>query len=132
MLNRQKILHIVQQLDFPREHVWLLTGAALVVYGIKDHTRDIDIGCTHEFFETHCLTYPGQKTWADGMRSCEILPYVEMFEACAVQRVVLTHGIPLASLEDIIRHKRQLGRPKDIRDIALIKAHCSIEQSTQC
>ena len=124
MLNRQKILDILQQLDFPKEHFWLLTGAALVVYGIKDQTRDIDIGCTHDFFEAQCLTYPTQKTWEDGMRSCEIPPYIEIFEAWAVQRVVLKQGLPLASLEDIICHKQQLGRPKDLRDIVLIHVYC--------
>ena len=124
MLNRQKIINTVQRLDFPIEHVWLLTGAALVVYGIKDLTPDIDIGCTRAFFETHCRTYPQQKTWADGMRSCEIPPYVEMFEEWTVEHIVVKHGLPLASLEDIIRHKQQLGRPKDLRDLARIESYC--------
>jgi hypothetical protein len=123
MLNRQQIIAIVQKLNFPLQNFWVLTGAALVIYGIKEQTEDIDIGCTRDFFETHCHAYPQQKIWPDGSRSCRIPPHIEVFEEWEVAQIVIRYGLPLASLKDIVCHKRQLGRPKDVRDLALIDAY---------
>lgn len=48
MLGREDILEILKGAPFLGEDCWLASGAALVLYGIKEQTRDIDLVCTTE------------------------------------------------------------------------------------
>lgn len=37
--------------DISKDGFWIITGAAMVMHGIKTQTSDIDIGCTREVFQ---------------------------------------------------------------------------------
>ena len=45
-MNKQDIIQKVHALGFPIEDFWLVTGGAMVLYGIKNETHDIDLGCS--------------------------------------------------------------------------------------
>ena len=47
---RSEIIKIIGEVLGNKEGFWLITGAAMVMYGIKLNTTDIDIGCTENFF----------------------------------------------------------------------------------
>ena len=46
MLNREEIIHFLKEAAFDSNEYWVTSGAAMVLYGMKDVTRDIDLGCT--------------------------------------------------------------------------------------
>ena len=45
-MNRQEILAQLSRFPYDRSEYWVLTGAAMVLYGIKEETADIDLGCS--------------------------------------------------------------------------------------
>ena len=45
-MNRWDILHILNTLPFDRGDYWLVSGGAMVLYGLREETSDIDLGCS--------------------------------------------------------------------------------------
>jgi hypothetical protein len=122
MLDKEAIRQIIANLDFPPNQFWVTAGAALVLHGVKAHTKDVDIGCTRSLFARLIEQGHPVRILADGSRSIE-LENAEVFEEWRVDQVIDLDSIPVASLEDVKRQKRELGRPKDIEDIALIERY---------
>ena len=129
MLNRQEILDIVPESRLPRHD----TSGCLPVRRLwctKSKTRHgILTSDAHTPSLRPIATHiPRKKPGQTVCDPARFPPYVEIFEEWTAHRIVIKEGLPLASLEDIIRHKQQLSRPKDLRDLALIDTyyqHCS-------
>ena len=51
MINREKILEILKQYHFDSDKYMVISGAAMVLYGIKEFTNDIDIAVTREYYD---------------------------------------------------------------------------------
>ena len=45
-MNKQEIIENLSLFPYSRDDYWIITGAAMVLYGIREQTSDIDIGCT--------------------------------------------------------------------------------------
>lgn len=93
----------------------------MVVYGIKNVTNDIDIGCSSEMADS--LQKQGFPTirMRNGMRKICIRDDFEVFENWLYDKVVLIEEIPVISISGLLQMKKELGREKDLRDIALIE-----------
>ncbi len=120
MLDRRAILKKIAALGWPLDGYWLITGAAMVLRGAKDTTRDIDMGVTTAFADE--LVRAGA-LWSGepGARRIEV-DGIELFENWRRGAVEVVEGVPALTLEGIVEMKTALGRPKDARDIALIRA----------
>ncbi len=121
-MNKQNILHRLQELNFDPEQYWLITGAAMVCYGIRAETGDIDMGCTADLADAlEAQGYLCTKR-EDGTRKITLGDDVEIFENWLCDKIEIHDNIPLLSPQGLIEMKRFLGREKDLRDIALIEA----------
>lgn len=100
---------------------WLITGAAMVMYGIKTQTFDIDVGCTKEFFQD--LQNKGYSVIKkDGYPDrIQIDTYVEVLEGLEVTTIEYIEGIPVSAIADIIEFKKKLNREKDKEDLLRIE-----------
>lgn len=122
MFQKETIKEGVSVLGLMPEDYCLITGTALVMHGIKEETKDIDISCTKEAFQA--LTAQGYPIkQGDFARKVIYSDEVEIFEDWHSGEIILIDGIPVASLESVIVMKKQLGREKDLADIAKIEAH---------
>ena len=124
MLNKADIIAIVNDLRLPNGGYWVCTGAGLVLHGIKEFTRDIDMGCTTQVMdrllrEGHPLSFT-----SDGNRATSY-GAMEFYENWFADEVVTVEGVSVATLLSIRKHKTILGREKDLRDIELIDAYLS-------
>ncbi len=45
-MNKAEIIKILNKFPYPREDYWVITGGAMVLYGTKEQTSDIDLGCS--------------------------------------------------------------------------------------
>ena len=45
-MKKAEILAKLNAFPYPPEDYWVITGAAMVLYGIREETADIDLGCT--------------------------------------------------------------------------------------
>ena len=122
MLRKDDILRIVAGYGFAREDFWLMTGASLVLQGIREETHDIDLGVSRALFER--LKAEGHTPFVDedGDRKIVLDEYTEVFPEWRPQAVETVCGLPCATLESTLAIKRKLGRPKDRADIARIEA----------
>ena len=45
-MNKQDLLQILGALPFDKGAYWLVAGGAMVLYGLREETSDIDLGCS--------------------------------------------------------------------------------------
>ena len=128
MLDREEIVCLLKETGFHIEEYWVTSGAAMVLYGIKDKTRDIDLGCTSELADK--LERDGYPTEAlcDGTRRIVFSEAIEIFENWIEDKAVLLDGIPVVSIDGMIMMKEKLGRKKDHKNICLIQEFGSSRQ----
>ena len=110
--------------DFPfsTEDYWIITGAAMVLYGIREETADIDMGCTKDMADR--LEADGflDHVSGDGKRCFKYGDSIEIIEGWLRDSIQNVGGFPVISIDGLVEMKRELGREKDKRDIELIEA----------
>ena len=122
-MNRQEILNRLSAFPYDRGGYWLVTGAAMVVYGIREQAADIDLGCSTEMadlLEAEGCPYqltPDEKRWFRFGDS------IEIFEGWLKDSVQVIDGFQAVSLKGLMEMKRELGREKDLKDIELIESY---------
>ena len=129
-MNRAQLLDRLSNLPFDKKEYWLAAGGAMVLYGFKEDTRDIDLGCSTALADL--LFQQGFQTTilSDGSRKIVFAEDIEIFENWLQDKVILEKGFPVVSVDGLIRMKEALGREKDIRDIELIQ-DCIARNSTK-
>ncbi len=120
MLYKEDIIKILKEMDLPLNQYWITSGAALVIHGVKDTTRDIDLGCTTELVEVFLKKGCKCKVVEDNSRIVEVNDNIEILENWVVEKIEFIDELPVGSLESIKKQKAELGREKDIKDIKLI------------
>ena len=122
-MNRAELLARVKALPFPREDYWVITGGAMVLYGLREQTHDIDLGCTTRLADALEAQGAQVSIRKDGTRKLVLDGDVEIMENWLYDRIEEIDGVPVISLAGLTEMKRSLGREKDLRDIALIEAY---------
>lgn len=120
-MNRQDIIKRLNSFPYSKDEYWVITGSAMVLYGIREITHDIDMGCTSMMADqlekdgySYTLTESGNRKFVIGED-------IEIFENWKYGSIERIEEIPVLSLEGLIEMKQSLGREKDIKDITLIK-----------
>lgn len=127
-MNRQEILTELRAFPYDRSEYWVVTGGAMVLYGIRENTGDIDLGCTGALADRlEADGYPYRLT-DDGKRWFRYGEHIEIFEEWLYDRTEPIDGFRVISPEGLIEMKTVLGREKDLRDIARIRAFQSGRQ----
>ena len=122
-MTKAEILKKLHDLSWPTQDYWVVAGGAMVLYGLRLETSDLDLGCTTaraDALEAAGVPYrrmdDGSGRWFTLDRN------VEVFENWLVDRVELVEGVPVISLQGLRQMKAALDREKDRKDIALIDA----------
>ena len=121
-MNRQEILEQLKAFPYDRNEYWLITGSAMVIYGIKEQAGDIDLGCSAkmaDLLESDGYLFGRTK---DGNRWFRVGESIEIFESWLYGSVTEIDGFQVISLKGLIEMKEKIGREKDFRDIELIRA----------
>lgn len=120
MLYKEDIIKILKEMNLPLNQYWITSGAALVIHGVKETTRDIDLGCTTELVEAFLKKGCKYKVVEDNSRIVEVNDNIEILENWFVEKVEFIDELPVGSLKSIKKQKAELGREKDMKDIKLI------------
>jgi len=121
-MNRREILDRLKAFPYDRNEYWVLTGSAMVLYGIRDQTGDIDLGCSvkmADLLESDGYLFGRTK---DGNRWFKVGDSIEIFESWLEDSVISIDGFQVISVNGLIEMKRKIGREKDFRDIELIES----------
>ena len=120
MLHKEDIIKVLRDMNLPLGEYWITSGAGLVIHGVKEATRDIDLGCTTNLVEQYLRKGCKYRVADDNSKIVEVSDKIEMLENWFVDEIELIDGLPVGSLESIKKQKSELGREKDINDIRLI------------
>ena len=121
-MNRFELLNLLESLKLDPNEYWLIAGAAMVFYGFRKETRDLDLGCTSKLADDlEAKGYPTE-IMPDGTRKVCPAPDIEIFENWSYDQVEIIDGIPVISVSGLITMKKIIGREKDIKDIQLIES----------
>ena len=116
------IIKRITELNYPANDYWLITGGAMVLYGLRDATSDIDLGCSKSLADMlENNGFPTTKL-SDGTRKITISDDIEIFEDWIFDKAEIGEGISVISLKGLLEMKKSLGREKDLKDIELIEA----------
>lgn len=120
-MKKDDILRNLEASGLDLSRCWITAGGALVFYGLREETADIDMGCESSLADElqaagYAITY-GEF----GRRRFHLEGNIDLSENWARGTVSLMDGAPVVSLEDVLALKRQLGRPKDQADIVAIE-----------
>ncbi len=121
-MNRQEILDQLKAFPYDRNEYWVVTGSAMVIYGIKDQAGDIDLGCSTkmaDLLESDGYLFGRTK---DGNRWFKVGKSIEIFESWLFDSVMEISGFQVISPSDLIEMKKSIGREKDFRDIESIES----------
>lgn len=122
-MTRADILERLRALDWPVEDYWLVAGGAMVLYGLRTETHDLDLGCTTARADAlEAAGVPFEEMSDGNGRRFIVSGDVEVFENWLMDRVELVDGVPVVSLKGLREMKLALGREKDLKDIARIDA----------
>lgn len=119
-MTKKEIIDKINEFPYDHDDFWLITGAAMVLYGIKKETADIDMGCNKEMadrLEKEGFLY---KHTESGNRWFKVGNDIEIFENWLNDAVTQVDEIPVITLKGMLEMKKELGREKDLKDIALI------------
>ena len=119
-MNRAEMIASLQAFPYDPTEYWVIAGGAMVLYGIREESSDIDLGCTTALADR--LEQEGYlyKVTEDGNRWFKIGENIEVFENWIYDTTECVFGIPVISLQGLIEMKKRLGREKDLLDISLI------------
>lgn len=122
-MTKGEILQKLRDLSWPIRDYWVVAGGAMVLYGLRDETRDLDLGCTTARADALEAAGVPFRHMDDGSGRWFTLDRdVEVFENWLLGRVELVEGVPVISLQGLRQMKAALDREKDRKDIALIDA----------
>lgn len=128
-MNKKELQERLAAFPYDRGGWWLVAGGAMVLYGIREQTHDIDLGCSTETADRMQADGLPYRRTADAKRQFRFGEDVEIFEGWLEDRVVEFDGVPVVSIDGLLAMKRALGREKDLRDVERILAFLKREDN---
>jgi hypothetical protein len=131
-MTGQEIVAKVQSLKLPKNSYIVFGSCPMALAGIRE-SQDIDMLVDQATFDSFA-----QAGWQEVVKSSRDKPLThEEFEAHhswnfssykptlgqLLATATVVDGIPFASLQEVRKWKQSSGRPKDLKDIALIDAY---------
>lgn len=119
-LDKKQIINKLKNFPIDSTSYYLIMGSALVMYGIKENTNDIDVGCISKAFDS--LINNGFKAVKSrsGLDKIVFSQEINIYREWKIDYVLYLEGIPVADLKTIMEDKIRFGRPKDSEDIKKI------------
>ena len=122
-MNRQDILNVLNKYPFPKDEFIVLSGAALVLFGIESETHDIDIAVTERLYKQMLADYScdfdkinpfGNKVYFLDKVINFGIDYIDV-------DFLLANGYRVQTPDSVKRLKLALNRPKDQKDAKAIE-----------
>ena len=109
-MNKQDIFNKLNELDLDKDQYIIISGASLVVQGIIDETKDIDLTCSKSFYDSI--------NWDTKMGHLDKeIKYKDVYEIgdnlYKEDDYIIINGYKFMPLESCLELKKKLNRSKD-------------------
>ena len=122
MLDKKMIINTLNKYNFDKSKYIVISGAAMVLLGIKEETNDIDIATTKEYYD-YLLNNYNCKLEFTNMNNINVY-YIDNIINFSYDNYsndyIIKNGIHTQTINDLLAFKRAYGRDKDKKDIELI------------
>lgn len=125
-MNKVEILNKLNEYNFdPNEYI-VISSAALVIQGVKEETKDIDISVTPKYYKYLEENYNCKLERYDEKNNIniyyidDVINFSTNYYSEDKDDFILLDGIKIQSISSVTRLKNMLNRPKDMKDIDLI------------
>lgn len=125
-MNRKDILNILSEYNFNFDEYVVISSAALVLHGVKEETKDIDISVTEDYYKYLEKNYECELERYDNKNDVniyyidDIINFSTNYYSDSEDDFVIINGVKVQSIPAIIKLKETLNREKDIKDLKLI------------
>ena len=118
-MNKQDIVNTLNKYHFDINEYMVISGASMVLQGIKEITKDIDIAVSKNYYSYLEKNYKCDIEKVKNGLNIYLIDDIINFSTNYYNRdeVVMYEGFPIQSLEGIKKLKLSLNREKDINDI---------------
>ncbi len=122
-IYREDIIRIVSKYDLDPKRYIIISGAAMVLYGYKEYTRDIDLSVSDDYYLELLKKYSCKLEKTNGYGECiffidNVLNFGKSYYSKEHTKV---DGLPVQTKEDLIKLKKKLNRKKDQIELEMIK-----------
>ncbi|MBQ9657613.1 MAG: hypothetical protein IJV31_02455 [Clostridia bacterium] len=125
-MNKEELIKLLEELNFPKEKFYILSSGCLTFYGIRDGAKDLDLCITEELFDQIKDKYgltEGNKNECGFYKINDLVEVVvDSLEEFA-GHFDIKDGYQVQKLEIIKRDKEKRGLPKDLADVARIEEY---------
>ena len=124
-MNKKEIINILEKYKFDKDKYLVISGAAMVLLGIKENTNDIDIVVAEKYFDYLLKNYncTFEKINKYNKEVYFIDDIINFSTTYYEEDKYFVENIPVQQPEKILKLKRNLNRKKDINDIRLIEEY---------
>ena len=124
-MDKKDIIEKLNNLDLDKNEFWVIASSAMVMYGFKDSTPILELGCSRKLASKLEQKY-GSRILRDGTRKITIDDNIEIFENWLLDEINYVKDIPVISIEGLKQMKRSLGKDDDFKDIAIINRYLAV------
>ena len=117
-MTKQELIEKLESFGFPKSEYIVLSGGSLLLRGLREETADIDLSVSERLAEELDLEHCEK----DELGCYVPFEDVQVKADMESRNYDIVDGFRCQTLEDILKLKRRLMRPKDIKDIERIEA----------
>ena len=124
-MNKEEIINILKKYNFDKDQYIVISGACMVLYGIKETTSDIDISVTDEYYNYLINNYDCtfERINEFGEKVYFIDNIINFSRSYYTKKKEYINDIPVQNLDELIKLKEYLNRDKDKIDIERIRKY---------
>ena len=124
-MNKKEIIKKLKEYNFDINNYMVISGAAMVILGLKESTHDIDIAVAKDYYDYLLNNYDCKFDRVNEFNNkCYIIDDIINFGIDYYNKYnKKVNNIPVQSINDILKLKQFLNRKKDIEDIEKIKIY---------
>ncbi|MBR5228014.1 MAG: hypothetical protein IKV94_05200 [Clostridia bacterium] len=121
-MNRIELIQLLKSLNLPKDEYYILGGGSLLLCGLRETTKDLDLCVSSELFITLKDKYSLSEK---DKNSCGFYKLTELIEVVPTPKENFkaqeVDGFLVESLETILAYKKKRNLPKDQIDIQNIE-----------
>lgn len=122
-MNKEEIIEILNKYNFDKKEFYVISGAALVLMGVINKTKDIDICVSNNYFNIllntfHCVYERTNEFKKDVYMIDDVINFGVSFKP---DNYEIVSGFKVASLKDCFILKKFLNRDKDKEILKILK-----------
>ncbi len=123
-MNKEQIIEYLQKYNLDNTKYVVISGAAMVLYGIKELTHDIDISVSKDYYDYLLNNYECEYETKDiNNENVYYIDKINFGKAHYPNENIYINNIPVEPIDEIIKLKKTFNRDKDKEDIELIKKY---------